>query len=107
GESSGHFHPYLHAKTSASAVVDLLRAVKSYCAANSIPLSGKLFLAGYSEGGYATMAATREIQERFAAELPITASAPMAGPYDLSGTLVDILDSATYPSPGLIAFAFR
>jgi len=106
GETGNRFHPYLHANTLASTVVDLLRAVKSYCKANNILLSGKLFLAGYSEGGYATMAATKEIQEKFAVELPITASAPMAGPYDLSGSLHDILDSATYPSPGLIAYAF-
>jgi pimeloyl-ACP methyl ester carboxylesterase len=107
GDSGNHFHPYLHASTLATSVVNLLRAARAYCATNNIPLSGKLFLAGYSEGGYATMAASREIQERYAAEFPITATAPMAGPYDLTTTLNDILDSPTYPSPGLIAFAFR
>ncbi|KAF0219109.1 MAG: hypothetical protein FD174_2195 [Geobacteraceae bacterium] len=106
GDSGNRFHPYLHGKTLASAVVDLLRAAKSYCGANNIPLSGKLFLAGYSEGGYATMAATKEIQEKFAAEFAVTASAPMAGPYDLSTSLLDILNSTTYPGPGFVSFAF-
>jgi secretory lipase len=106
GESGNRFHPYLHAKTLAAAVVNLLKATKTYCAANSIPLNGKLFLAGYSEGGYATMAATREIQENHAAEFAITASAPMAGPYDLSTSLTDVLSSTSYPSPGYVAFAF-
>ncbi len=106
GASASHFHPYLHARTLAAAVVDLLRAARQYCAANGIPLSGKLFLAGYSEGGYATMAATREIQEKFTGEFAITASAPMAGPYDLSTSLRDVLNSTTYPSPGYLAFAF-
>lgn len=106
GESGNRFHPYLHAQTLAAAVVDLLRAAKAYCAAQSIPLSGTLFLAGYSEGGYATMAATRELQEKFAAEFSVTASAPMAGPYDLSTTVLDILNSATYPGPGFVSFAF-
>jgi secretory lipase len=106
GDSGSRFHPYLHAKTLASAVVDLLRAARSYCAANGIPWNGKLFLAGYSEGGYATMAATREIQEQHAAEFTITLSAPMAGPYDLTNTLLDILSNTTYPSPGYVAFAF-
>jgi pimeloyl-ACP methyl ester carboxylesterase len=106
GDSGNRFHPYLHAKTLASAVVDLLRAAKTYCSANSIPLSGKLFLEGYSEGGYATMAATREMQQNHAAEFTITASAPMAGPYDLSTSLSDVLSSVSYPSPGLIAFPF-
>ena len=107
GDSGNRFHPYLHTKTLAAAVVDLLRATRSYCATNNIALSGKLFLAGYSEGGYATMAATREIQENHAAEFAITASAPMAGPYDLSTSLLDVLSSASYPSPGIVAFAFR
>jgi hypothetical protein len=75
GDSGNHFHPYLHAKTLAAAVVNMLKASKTYCATNNIALSGKLFLAGYSEGGYATMAATKEIQENHAAEFTITASA--------------------------------
>lgn len=106
GDSGNRFHPYLHAKTLATAVVNLLRAAKTYCATNNIALSGKLFLAGYSEGGYATMAATKEIQENHVAEFAITASAPMAGPYDLSTSLLDVLNSASYPSPGFVAFAF-
>lgn len=107
GDSATRFHPYLHAETLAAAVVDLLKAARKFCATNAIALSGKLFLAGYSEGGYATMAATREIQEHHAAEFAITASAPMAGPYDLSTSLSDILNGASYPSPGIIAFALR
>lgn len=105
GESGNRFHPYLHARTLASAVVDLLRGAKKYCAENAIPLSGKLFLVGYSEGGYATMAAIKEIQEKYAAEITVTAAAPMAGPYDLSTSLADTLSSGTYPAPGYIAFA--
>jgi pimeloyl-ACP methyl ester carboxylesterase len=106
GESGDRFHPYLHAKSLAGAVVDLLRAAKTFCATNNIALNGKLFLEGYSEGGYATMAATREIQEKHAAEFAITASAPMAGPYDLSTSLLEIMSSSSYPSPGFVAFAF-
>lgn len=106
GDSGNRFHPYLHATTLANSVINLLKATKTYCATNNIALSGKLFLAGYSEGGYATMAATREIQEKHAAELAITASAPMAGPYDLSTSLLDVLSGTSYPSPGYVAFAF-
>jgi len=105
GDSGNRFHPYLHAKTLANSVINLLKAAKTYCSNNNIALSGKLFLAGYSEGGYATMAATKEIQENHV-ELAITASAPMAGPYDLSNSLLDVLNGTTYPSPGFVAFAF-
>ena len=43
--------------------------------------SGKLFLSGYSQGGHVAMATHRAMQ---AAGMPVTASAPMSGPYALS-----------------------
>ena len=41
----------------------------------------ELFLLGYSEGGYATMALHRELQQFHSDEFTVTASAPMAGPW--------------------------
>jgi len=86
-------HPYLHAATEASAGVDMLRAGRTAAAGHAVTLPGPLFLAGYSQGGHATMALHRELEARFAAEWPLTAVAPMAGPYDLSGTMVDYVFS--------------
>ena len=82
-------HPYLHAPTEASAGVDMLRAGRTAAASHAVTLQGPLFLVGYSQGGHATMALHRELESRFAAEWPLTAVAPMAGPYDLSGTMLD------------------
>ncbi|MCB1948163.1 MAG: prolyl oligopeptidase family serine peptidase [Burkholderiales bacterium] len=87
GDSTA-LHPFMHAKTLAWSVIDLIRAVRSLATDSGFPLNGQLFLAGYSEGGYATMAAQREIEIHHAGELVITASAPMAGAYDLSGTML-------------------
>lgn len=87
GDNTG-LHPFMHAKTLAWSTIDLIRAVRSLAADIGFPLNGQLFLAGYSEGGYATMAAQREIETHHADELIITASAPMAGAYDLSGTML-------------------
>lgn len=98
-------HPYVHARSQASAAVDLLRVARTYCASNGFPLSGKLFLAGYSQGGHATMALHRELETYHADEFTITASAPMAGPYDLSGTtLNDFLSSRPKPNPYYYAY---
>jgi len=105
GESGHRFHPYLHADTLAGSVVDLLTAARAFCADRRIEVSDKLFLAGYSEGGYATMAATMALQDKHP-EIAVTASAPMAGPYDLSGTLREILAGDHYPGAGYLAFAF-
>jgi hypothetical protein len=99
GDAPG-LHPFVHAKTLAWSVIDLIRAARSLALADGYPLNGQLFLAGYSEGGYATLAAQREIETHHRDELPITASAPMAGPYDLSGTMLQMaLGDAPVPSP--------
>ncbi len=86
GDSPG-LHPYVHAASLATAVVDMLRAARAFCAERSVELNGQIFLLGYSEGGYATMAAHKAIEEEYAAEFAIAASAPMAGPYDMSGVM--------------------
>lgn len=92
GDSPGR-HPYILANPSATAVVDMLRAGRALALERSITMNEQLFLIGYSEGGYVTMAAHREIQERHADEFQVTASAPMAGPHDLSGTMAEIMTS--------------
>ena len=98
-------HPYIHARSEASACVDMLRAARAYCASNGVALNGKLFLAGYSQGGHATMALHREIETYHTNEFAITASAPMAGPYDLSGTtLDDFLSDRPKPDPYYYAY---
>lgn len=98
GDSPGR-HPYHHAASTATCVVDALRAGKSVCSSRSVALSGKLFLAGYSQGGHATLAALRELEARHAAELPVTACAAMAGAADLSGvTLTDALSDRVPPN---------
>jgi len=100
GESPG-LHPYLHAHTEATAVVDMLRAVKTFCASNSIPLSEQLFLAGHSQGGHATAAAQRALERDHTNEFTVTASAPMETPYDLYMAwqyfLNDAPDSPAFP----------
>jgi pimeloyl-ACP methyl ester carboxylesterase len=82
GSSAAEFHPYLIEGAYVPAGVDLLRATRSLIAAQGLKL-GKLFLKGYSEGGYATMALQKALETDYAAEFSITASAPAAGPYDL------------------------
>ncbi len=82
GASESLFHPYLIAKAYASSGVDLLRATRKLAAQEQLVL-GPLFLKGYSEGGYATLALQKALETRYSDEFTITASAPSAGPYDL------------------------
>ena len=99
GESPG-LHPYHHAASEATACVDMLRASRALCATLGVPLTNRLFLCGYSQGGHATMALHRELETFHSTEFEVTASAPMAGAYDLSGTTAaDFLSGRTMPNP--------
>jgi pimeloyl-ACP methyl ester carboxylesterase len=99
GESPG-LHPYHHARSEASACVDMLRAARVFCQTNGVPLDDRLFLCGYSQGGHATMALLREIETFHQVEFPVTACAAMAGAYDLAGvTVEDFLSSRIQPNP--------
>ncbi len=104
GGSPG-LHPYHHARSEATACVDALRAARALCAERGVALNGQLFLVGYSQGGHATMALHRELEMYHTAEFTITASAPMAGAYDLSGvTTADTLSGRPQPNPYYFAY---
>jgi hypothetical protein len=99
GVSPG-LHPYHHARSEATACVDMLRAARTVCVSLGVALTNRLFLCGYSQGGHATMALLRELEWHHADEFVVTACAPMAGAYDLSGTTAsDFLSTRIKPNP--------
>ena len=89
GKSNYAYHPYLHADSESSAIIDSIRAARNAAHALRIPLSGQVMLFGYSQGGHAAMAAQREIDRRHRSEFNLVATAPMAGPYYLSQTFIN------------------
>ena len=60
-KSNYSFHPYLHADSEASSVIDSIRAARNAMSAVGGTLNGKVMLTGYSQGGHASMAARRSI----------------------------------------------
>lgn len=105
GDSPG-FHPYVHAKSEATASVDMVRAAREYLSTTNFVDNNELFLTGYSQGGHACMATTKFINdENLQSEFNIVASAPCSGPYDLSGIMADTIISPTpYSNPGYIVY---
>ncbi|RYY99264.1 MAG: esterase [Comamonadaceae bacterium] len=83
-KSSYGFHPYLHADSEASSNIDAIRAARRAARDLDRPLSGKLLLTGYSQGGHTSMATQRAIERDFPAEFDLVAGAHLAGPYNLS-----------------------
>lgn len=78
------YHPYLIADQQSKDMIDALTAARAALPVPDVPDStdgGKLFITGYSEGGYVAMATHRAMQS---AGQSVTASAPMSGPYALA-----------------------
>jgi pimeloyl-ACP methyl ester carboxylesterase len=95
--------PYLLAENSATTVIDMLRAGKKYLNTEGIETDGSLYLTGYSQGGHVTMATHHEIEKNYPDEFSVTASAPLAGPYDLLATVDTVLSWNSYLRPVLMA----
>jgi pimeloyl-ACP methyl ester carboxylesterase len=77
------YHPFLNATQQSGEMIDALQAARTALPttfAASTSDGGKLFLSGYSEGGYVAMATQRALE---AAGKSINAAAPMSGPYAL------------------------
>lgn len=100
-------HTFVLAEGLAAAVIDMLRATRQFLAANNIATNGQLFLTGYSEGGYATLAAQKEMEENLASEFSITASMPAAGPYDMSATIQYMVGQPSNDNSELLGFVFK
>ena len=79
--SSLAYHPYLDADQQSKDMIDALTAARSAFASTSTSDNQKLFITGYSQGGYVAMATHRALQ---AAGTTVTGSAPMSGPYALA-----------------------
>ena len=77
------YHPFLNAEQQSGEMIDILTAARSALPktlSSATSDGGKLFLTGYSEGGYVALATQRALQ---AGGAVITGSAPMSGPYAL------------------------
>ncbi|MEN6670813.1 hypothetical protein AAJP47_10590 [Psychrobacter sp. B38] len=89
-DSELDYHPYLVAEQQATDMVDALEGARDIIERQqrvndtnytNIDDSGKLFVAGYSQGGHVAMATARLLEQQ---NEPVTAIAPSSGPYALA-----------------------
>ena len=100
GSSLGRDHPYLQKKPSAYAVIDMLKAAKTWIDFSDIKTNGQLFMTGYSQGGYVTMAALQEYQNSPHSDLTLVTAIMGAGPYNLNlGLNALISEKLGFPVP--------
>jgi len=101
-----YYHPYVHRESLAWASVDMVKGFQERVATDKdflpkgLSWNGKLYVIGYSEGGFAAMAFTREWQVQGGATamgFPLDCSVPMAGPHNLSGRMVPVMTDGETP----------
>ncbi len=104
GASKDLLHPYYVKEVTASAVVDNLKAAHQLAEQQEVNFNTTLFLAGYSQGGYATMAAQQSIETDPLDGFELTASFPSSGGYDVKGMQEYFFGLETYDNPFFLAY---
>jgi len=93
-------HPFCIREKLATATADMVEKGLAMIKDNNhkkVNWDGHLFVYGYSEGGFVTLAVTQELEDR---DIDLTGSVCMDGPYDLSGTMLDVmLSDNPFPVP--------
>ncbi|GAB3895468.1 alpha/beta hydrolase family protein [Spirosoma agri] len=95
GASKDILHTYEHRKGLATASLDMIRATRDFLSDKSINWNKRLFIAGYSEGGYATLALQKKIEEETGSEFNLVASSCGAGAYDKPAFMKQIINGTT------------
>ncbi|MFZ6746044.1 alpha/beta hydrolase family protein [Undibacterium sp. JH2W] len=98
GTTKGLPHPYLLAAPTALSVADFMTATSRWRQMKTIADNGQVFLTGYSEGAYATMATLRYLTQNKTGALPVSTFVG-AGPYDVVLTLNAMLDAVRKQNP--------
>ncbi|QDK81184.1 prolyl oligopeptidase family serine peptidase [Spirosoma sp. KCTC 42546] len=92
GASKDLPHTYEQRNGLATASLDMLRATRDFLADQAINWDKRLFIAGYSEGGYATMSLQKKLEEETTNEFNLVASSCGAGAYDKPAFMKQIIN---------------
>ena len=104
GSSRDILHPYYHKELTAEPIKDMISATMELAREQGYNINGDLFLAGYSEGGYATMVTHQSIENDPIQGVELIASAPSSGGYDIKGMQEYFFSLESYHQPYYMAF---
>jgi dienelactone hydrolase len=97
-------HPYPLGKVNSQSAIDLIAPALSVAAKQGVRVGPKIFVTGYSEGGAVAMWTARKLEQMPSMNTRFAASAPLSGPYDLSGAT---RQSLLAPNANTTEFAVR
>ncbi len=105
GASNEYFHPYLVKKSNVDAVTAMLSSLSDLPngALSGTNPNDSLFLAGYSQGGWITLAAMQEIENNTNG-WNLIGTACGAGPYNPEQLMQYVLKQESYPRPFFLAY---
>jgi len=84
GDDPG-FHPFPMGSLNSQSGIDLIAPARALAGQVGLGIGSDLFVTGYSEGGAAAMWAVRQMQALSDPLYRVVRSAPLSGPYDLTG----------------------
>ncbi|MGP8302185.1 alpha/beta hydrolase family protein [Streptomyces inhibens] len=100
-------HPYMDARSAASASLDMLRAAHSAVPKLGAVLDRTVSLTGFSQGGQVAMELGRELDRRADPRFRLGMLAPVGGPYDLDGSeLPGMFDGRIDPQSAVFYISF-
>ncbi|TAL58677.1 MAG: alpha/beta hydrolase, partial [Legionella sp.] len=105
GDSNLNLHPYVQAETLASSSIDMLLAAKEFFKQSHYPINEKLYLAGYSEGGFTTIVMFEKLIKDYP-HIPITAVAAGSAPYDWLETMKFVMFKPGPRATAYLAYFF-
>lgn len=100
--SSLAYHPYLSAEGQGSDMIDAMRAARASFSGIGVSAAARLFITGYSQGGYVALATQKTMQAEFPTEFSITGTSGMSGPYALLQTADNVFNGN--PTQGVTLF---
>lgn len=104
GSTAELMHPYFVEEPSALVVIDNLRAAHDLAEQLEIKQGRNLYLSGYSQGGYVTMAAHKYLEEHDVEFFELQASFPASGGYDIKAVRDQMFAQEIYEVPFFIAY---
>jgi len=106
GESADITHPYLIKEPTVRSIVDMLFAVREMDSEElpGLTISDAVYLAGYSQGGWATLAVHEALEKDYSGDFNLKGSVCGAGPYDLNILFGSMTGLTSYPMPVYIGY---
>ncbi len=106
GSSSDFFHPYLNKESNVNAVVSMLESVKALPdgALSGVSPNDSLFLVGYSQGGWITLATMQHLESQNNSDWNVIGTVCGAGPYNPEQLMNYVLQQESYPKPFFLAY---